>query len=185
MTDFFTRKGDDGTTGRLGPGRLTKSDLQIDALGCLDEANSALGFLRSVIGVEDIRAVLLKIQRELYQIMGEIAALPENAGRFRVINPDHVAWLENQVGEFGNKTNMPRDFIVPGDTIASAAADLARTAARRAERRVVALDEKIHLENPAILSYLNRLSSLCFVLEIYAIQHTNSQQPTLAKDGTS
>lgn len=178
---FFTGKGDNGTTGLLGEGRVSKNHLRIEALGSLDETTAALGFARSLTADGEIAQRVLQIQRELYQLMAEIAAPPENAGQFRFIAAEHVQWLEQQADELSEAIELPREFIVPGDTPAAGAFSLARAICRRAERRVVELNEREGLGNPHIIPYLNRLSSLCFVLELYETQIHGKAPPTLVK----
>lgn len=178
---FFTGKGDDGTTGMLGEGRVQKYDRRMEALGALDEANAALGLARSLMGDLPETAMVLEIQRQLYQLMAEIAATPENAARFRTIDEESVLMLENQIAALSKRIVMPSEFIVPGDSPASAAFSLARTVVRRAERRVVELVDCGLVANRLLMAFLNRLSSLLFVLEIDILQQTGQQRPTLAK----
>jgi cob(I)alamin adenosyltransferase len=179
---FFTAKGDSGTTGLLGDRRVSKSDPQIEALGAIDETTAALGLARSLTGPEDVRQVVLAVQRRLYLLMGETAATPENAGRFRRLTGDDLSWLEAQVESFGARTRPVEEFILPGDSPVSAAYGLARTAARRAERVMVRLGESRAPENlDLFLAYLNRLSSFCYVLELYTLQTAQNSSPTLAK----
>lgn len=178
---FFTGKGDDGTTGMLGEGRVQKYDRRMEALGALDEANAALGLARSLMGDLPETAMVLEIQRQLYQLMAEIAATPENAARFRKIDEESVLMLENQIAALSKRIVMPSEFIVPGDSPASAAFSLARTVVRRAERRVVELVDCGLVANRLLMAFLNRLSSLLFVLENYILQQTGRQKPTLAK----
>ncbi|GAF89607.1 unnamed protein product, partial [marine sediment metagenome] len=96
-----------------------------------------------------------------------LAATDSQVDKFRTISPDHVDGLEAKIEAFGAQVDMPQAFIIPGDTQSSAAFHLARTIVRRAEREVVNLAEHDGLSNPSILPYLNRLSSLCFVLSLY------------------
>lgn len=180
---FYTRKGDDGTTGLLGEGRVLKTDSRMEALGALDEASAALGMARSLTQVQGSQEIILQVQRELYQLMAEVAATPENAQRFRVIGEKHINWLEEQTDRLSGQVSMPREFIVPGDTPAGAAFSLTRAIVRRAERRVVQCWQAEQLTNPYLLGYLNRLSSLCFVLELFEVQSAGQKKPTLAKGG--
>ncbi|MGB9798992.1 MAG: cob(I)yrinic acid a,c-diamide adenosyltransferase [Thermanaerothrix sp.] len=182
MMTFYTRNGDDGFTGLLGEGRVPKEESRIEALGTLDEATAALGLARSLIQDQTLKQVVLHIQRDLYLLMTEVAATPENAVRFRRINSASVAWLEQQTDTFAQKVAIPDEFILPGETPAGAALSLARTIIRRAERRVAALFHQKLLENNDVLRYLNRLSSLCFVLELFVYQSGGVNRPTLAKD---
>jgi len=182
MSQFYTRRGDDGFTSQLGEGRIPKYHPRTEAIGALDEASAALGVARAAYQVEPSAALVLTIQRDLYHIMGEVAATPENAARFRVIDADRVAWLEENIDRLSALVEMPKEFIVPGDTPLSAALSMARTIVRRAERRVTQLLHGGEIENLEILHYLNRLSSLCFVLELASIQSAGRQSPTLARE---
>jgi cob(I)alamin adenosyltransferase len=112
--------------------------------------------------------------------MAEVAATPENVEKFRAIDDAKVTWVEEHTDALSKKVRMPSEFIIPGDTPASAALDLARTVVRRAERRVAELFHMGEIDNPQVLNYLNRLSSLCFVLELFEDQF-EGQSPTLAK----
>lgn len=183
MSPFYTRKGDGGLTGVLGDGRVAKSDLLMDAIGSVDEANSALGLARATCQQPEACEVILAIQRELYRLMAETAATPENAERFHSIDAARVVWLEEKTAYFESRVEMPREFIVPGDTVCGAALDMARTTVRRAERRMAGLVNEGRVANGELLRYLNRLSSLCFVLEIYEHQYGENQPLTRAKAG--
>ncbi len=181
-TNFYTRMGDDGTTGLLGEGRVSKSDTRIEALGAVDEVTAALGVARAICASAEAAECLVHIQRDLYGLMGEVAATPENIARFRVISSEQVSWLEAQTDYLGKVVELPREFIVPGDSLAGAALDLARTVTRRAERRLVALAQEERLDNPDVLRYMNRLSSFCFVLELHENKLAGNQNTTLAKE---
>ena len=181
IESFYTRQGDEGFTGLLGKGRVGKEDLRIEAFGTVDEANAALGIARALTRVPEAPALLLTVQRDLYSLMAEVAATPENAERFRTIDDGRVQWLESQVDTIGAQVEMPGEFIVPGDTVGGAFYDMARTVVRRAERRLADLFHRGDLENPALLRYMNRLSSLCYVLELYENRVTGGQKVTLAR----
>lgn len=182
MTKFYTQTGDDGFTGRLGKGRLPKHHILIDAIGSIDEATSALGLARAQVRSEGTGELILNIQKDLYHIMAELSATPENAEKFRVVDAERLAWLEREIDHLTSSVDTPTEFIVPGDTRPGAALALARTIVRRAERRVAELQQVEQFENPIILPYLNRLSSLCFVLELSEIQSGGTAGPTLAKE---
>jgi cob(I)alamin adenosyltransferase len=180
MSRYYTRTGDDGYTGILGEGRLPKHHPRVEAVGTVDEASAALGLARAVCQNPATGELLIGIQRDLYSLMAEIAALPEHAARFRGINGDRVAWLEQETELISATVDLPGEFTVAGSTLAGAALDLARTVVRRAERRLVELFHQGEIENPDILRYINRLSSLCYVLE--AAENTASgKSPELAK----
>lgn len=151
-------------------------------MGTLDEASAALGAARAFCRSEQAAAVLLAAQRDLYHIMAEVAATPENARRFRVIDAARVAWIEQQTDQISDMMTIPKEFILPGDSPAGGLLSLARTITRRAERRVTELLHMGDLDNYALLHYLNRLSALCFVLELLENQQAGKATPTLAKD---
>ena len=166
MSKFYTRKGDDGTTGLLGEGRLPKYHPRMEAIGTLDETTATLGLARALSHSPPVNEILLQIQRDLYSLMAEVAATPENAEKFRSIDAARVDWLESQTDAVSETVTMPTEFILPGETRGGGALSLARTVARRAERRIAELLADGELDNLELLRYLNRLSSLCFVLEL-------------------
>ena len=178
---FYTRTGDDGTTGLLGEGRVPKTHPRIEALGALDESTATLGWARAHARDPRSGRILLESQRDLYKLMAEVAATPENAEKFHAIDAARVDWLESQIEALSATVTMPREFIVPGDTPAGAALSLARAVIRRAERRVVELFDAQEIANPELVRYLNRLSSLCFVLELIE-NAAAGRDTTLAKD---
>ncbi len=180
MSPFYTRSGDDGTTGLLGKGRVLKNHPRVEALGTLDEASAALGLARAFSKAPQTGPILLEIQRDLYALMAEIAATPDNAERFQALSQPRIQWLEAKVDELAEQVSFPKEFIVPGDCLPGAALALARTIVRRAERRVVELKDPGEFNNPIILQYLNRLSSLCFTLELLENQYAGTGT-TLAK----
>ena len=178
---FFTRKGDDGTTGLLGKGRVAKHEPRIEAVGTLDEASAALGLARSLAQEEHCGPLLLDAQRDLYQLMAEVAASPENAAQFR-FDAKRVEWLEQQIEAFSKSVQMPGEFIIPGDTPGGAALSLARAVVRRAERRLVELFDRKKTANRALQQYLNRLSSLLFVMELAENQAAGKQTTKAKRD---
>jgi len=180
-SSFYTRAGDDGFTGLLGEGRVPKEDLRMEALGAVDEAGAALGIARAHAVAELSASLLLQVQRDLYGLMAELAASRPNAERFRVVNAERVLWLEEKTDAVTAMVTVPREFIVPGDTVSGAYFDMARAIVRRAERRVSSLLHSGTIENPDLLRYLNRLSSLCFVLELLENQAAGNANISLAK----
>lgn len=181
MSKFYTTAGDDGFTGLLGEGRMAKYSPRLEAVGEIDEATAALGLARSMCRSEHSTALLLQVQRDLYRLMAELSATPANAEKFRSIDAGRVTWLEEQTDALSELVAIPQEFIIPGDTQAGAAIDLARTIVRRAERRVTLLLHQAEIENVELMRYLNRLSSLCFVLELFENQAGGKSTPTLAK----
>jgi cob(I)alamin adenosyltransferase len=181
MSKLYTGQGDDGYTRRLGEGRLPKHHPVTEAIGSIDEASAALGIARAASQAPETGPLLLEVQRDLYHLMAEVAATPKNAPRFRVIDEERILWLEKQTDLVGEMILLPDEFIVPGDSSAGAAIALARTIVRRAERRVTQLVLENEIESPNLLKYLNRLSSLCFALEILENQTAGKSKNTLAK----
>ena len=159
--------GDDGTTGLLGGGRVSKDDLRIETYGTVDEASSALGLARSLATDPRVREVAELLQRGLYRLGAELATNPGAAGRFVTTSEEDVAELDRLLAGLEAEVAMPDQFVLPGATAASGALDLARTIVRRAERRCVALARAGGLDNPQTGRYLNRLSLLLFVLARY------------------
>jgi cob(I)alamin adenosyltransferase len=185
VTDGFesavaTRKGDDGTTGLLfGGQRIAKDDLRAEAYGTIDEAVAALGLARAQLGLKDrlgvlsvgfgdLPGVILRLQRELFVAAAELATNPDawdrlEDGRTRV-SADMVDGIEGLLREVEAHIEMPKEFVVPGETPTSAALELARTIIRRAERRAVGLGHEGLIPGPYLLPYLNRLADLLWVL---------------------
>ncbi len=153
-----TRTGDDGTTG-LGDGtRVAKDSLRIAALGDVDELNSMLGVLRAEPLPDDVRALLVIIQDELFNLGGELS-IPG----YELLKDDALARLDEALKHYNASLPRLKEFILPAGTRSAALAHVARTIARRAERAVVALGRAEQLR-PAPRKYLNRLSDLLFVL---------------------
>jgi cob(I)alamin adenosyltransferase len=182
MDSYFTRSGDDGYTGLLGEGRVPKYHLRPEAYGAVDEASAVLGLARAMIGEGEQAAMIRQVQRHLYRVMAELAATPDQAPKFRTIGAEQVEWLEAQAARIGSGLEMPAGFIVSGDSLPEAVLGLARTVVRRAERAVARLTHQGELDNPYLLAYLNRLSSLCFVLALHENRRAGVKGPTLADE---
>ncbi len=180
MAVFYTRRGDDGTTGLLGKDRVPKDDPRIEAAGALEEASAALGLARAT-ATPQTKDILLAVQRDLYRVMSEVSAVPEGAAKLDRLDRARVEWLEGKIDDLARQIEPPREFILPGDSLPSAALDLARTIVRRAERLITRLAREGRVHNPALQAYMNRLSSLCFALELWEIGAAGLARPTLAK----
>lgn len=180
----LTGGGDDGSTGLLGGGRAPKDDARIEAYGTVDETSSALGLARALATDARTREVCEDLQRELYRLGAELATNPEQAGKFAKFAQADVERLEQLTSELERVAPMPREFVLPGATPASAALDLARTVARRAERRVVALARAEPDVSAEVRAWLNRLSLVLFVLARYEESRAGQRAPT-AKEGPS
>ena len=175
MKNYYTSEGDDGTTGLLGEERVSKTHPRIQAVGAVDEASAALGLARAQANKPDLNQLVKNVQEDLYQIMTLLVLVKPNPEKFPDLQKSRVLWLEEKIEQFGEVIEPPSGFILPGETLPSAAFGLARTIVRRAERSVIQLDEDGNLESETILSYLNRLSSLCFTLELYTSDPNHPQ----------
>jgi cob(I)alamin adenosyltransferase len=166
LSRIYTRTGDDGTTG-LGDGsRVPKDSLRVEAYGALDELNSSIGVLLAVPGLPPaVSECLTEIQHELFDMGGELC-IPGH----HVITPAHVERLEKSLDEFNDPLPPLKEFILPGGGPAAAACHMARTIARRAERRAWTLI-KAEDASPEVAKYLNRLSDLLFVLARVLARH--------------
>ena len=152
-----TGGGDDGTTTLLGSGRMGKDDLRIVALGNVDEASSFLGLARAEAD-EEIGELLIRLQRLLYRVMGDVAMPKED----NVVGEDDLKFLDGSLEEWRGRTEIPREFVVPGESRLGALLDVARSITRRAERSLVA--SGYAGEHPYAMRVVNRLSDLLFVL---------------------
>jgi cob(I)alamin adenosyltransferase len=171
MVKIYTRKGDDGTTSLWYGGRVPKTDVRTEAYGSLDEANSALGVARSLCKGDDqadVHDTILSLQRNLFVAGAELATSPKAAERLEAgvsrITDEMVESLEADIDRYMSQVDLPPQFVIPGGTELSAALDVARSAIRRAERRVVELRDSDGLASDVVLRYINRASDLAFAL---------------------
>ena len=191
-----TTRGDDGTTGLLfGGERIAKDDPRTEAYGTVDEAVAALGLARANLGVKrrvgtlgpslgGMAELILRLQRELFVDGAELATTPEawdrlEDGRTRV-SADMLAGIERLLVDTEAAITMPTEFVVPGETITSAALELARTILRRAERRAVTLRRDGMVPGAYLVPYLNRLADLLWVLA-RAAEQAESRAATPAR----
>ncbi len=171
-----TRTGDGGYTGLIGKERVPKWDPRPDTFGTLDEATSALGIARAVTENERVRELILGLQRELYLLMAELALSPEAYAESQFkITEQHVAALEKASEALKQDVEIGHVFVIPGETLPSAALDLARTVVRRGERLAARLFHDGVIGNAEVLRYLNRLSDLLFVLARYEEAQAGTQ----------
>jgi cob(I)alamin adenosyltransferase len=195
-----TGKGDDGTTGLLfGGERISKDDARTEAYGTIDEAVAGLGIARAQLGLKaqygvlspsfgDLGEVILRLQRELFVAAAELATNPDawdrlQDGRTRV-SREMVDGIETLLAEAERRVEMPHEFVVPGETLTSAAIEQARTILRRAERRAVTLDRDNLVPGPYLLPYLNRVADLLWVLA-RAAEQAESRPSTPSRTSTS
>jgi cob(I)alamin adenosyltransferase len=195
-----TGRGDDGTTGLLyGGERIAKDDPRTEAYGAVDEAVAALGLARAIlveratvgllpVGLSGTADVILRLQRELFVVGAELATNPSardraEDGRTRVSDA-MVEGLDALLVETEASIEIPREFVVPGETEVSATLELARTIVRRAERRVVALTGSDDPPGAPLLAYLNRLADLLWLLA-RAAERAEDRRPTPTRTANS
>lgn len=166
LSKIYTRTGDDGTTG-LGDGtRVPKDSARVEAFGTVDELNSTMALVLSVPGLPaEVGTCLTRVQHELFDLGGELC-IPGT----RVIEATHVERLEQELDGFNDPLPALKEFILPGGGPASAACHVARTVARRAERRICTL-ARTEAINPDSARYINRLSDLLFVIARVLARH--------------
>jgi cob(I)alamin adenosyltransferase len=172
VVKIYTRKGDDGTTGLWYGGRVPKSGGRPEAYGSVDEASSMLGMCRAITEDEELGRDILRIQTDLFIASAELATAPEAAGRLEPgvskVTPEMVDALEGLIDGYMSRVDLPPKFVIPGGTDLSARLDVARTAVRRAERRVVDLQLAGELGDEIVVRYLNRASDAIFAMARYA-----------------
>lgn len=166
---IVTKTGDTGETSLMYGRRVPKTDPRVDAYGCVDELNAALGVTRALNSDAFITEQVLAAQKDLIVVMGELATAEEDLDRyvkdgFHLTTAPMVDRIDVVIVDLEkDKSLYPKDWVLPGGNPIAAALDVARTTCRRAERRVAEL-ERI---NPEVLRYLNRLSDLCWILARY------------------
>ena len=152
-----TRGGDDGTTTLLGAGRISKYDARIIVLGDVDEASSFIGLVRAESD-GDMAELLIGLQRLLYRVMGDVA-MPEEEN---AVGESDLEYLDAALEEWRNRTEIPNEFVIPGETRLGALLDVARSVVRRAERSLAAAG--FAETHPDAFKAVNRLSDLLFVV---------------------
>jgi cob(I)alamin adenosyltransferase len=166
---IYTRKGDDGSTGLWYGGRVPKASARPEAYGSVDEAASELGLCRAAAEHgSELYEDILRIQGELFVAGAELATAPEAAERLEAgvskVTPEMVERLETDIDRYMERVDLPPKFVIPGGTELSARLDVARSALRRAERRVSELDDVSDI----LLAYLNRASDALFAMARFA-----------------
>lgn len=158
LTQIATRTGDDGSTGLGDNTRVSKNSARPHAMGDVDELNSHIGLLLCETLPEDVRAVLVDVQHQLFNLGGEISV-----PGYEMLKDDALLRLDEALAHYNAQLPRLLEFILPAGTRAASQAHICRTVARRAERQVVALQE-VETMRAAPRQYLNRLSDLLFVL---------------------
>ena len=164
---IYTRQGDDGSTGLLGPGRVAKSSPRVEAYGSVDELNASLGLARALDREGWLAVELETIQSQLFEVGAELATVtPALREKLTAVGDAETTGLERAIDRLERDLEPLASFIVPGGTELAAQLHLSRTVCRRAERRLVALarGEEGADVAPRLLRYLNRLGDLLFVM---------------------
>lgn len=160
--------GDDGYTDLMGAERVPKYDLRPETYGTLDEATSMMGMARALSQQERVKDILRHVQHDVYLLMAEVAVPLETLEKLPYrITAEQAEWLDITITELEQEVKLPRQFVLPGASAASAAIDVARGMVRRAERHAVRLVHEGQMPAGHVLRYLNRLSSLLFILARY------------------
>ena len=175
---FYTKKGDDGTTGLYFGGRLRKDSDRVEAYGTVDEAQAALGVVRAELPAHSEPAeMILAVQRDLYVLMAELATADDNWHKLSFGTTCTSAEMVERLGEWTDQVSarfeMPTEFVIPGTERVSALIEVARTVVRRAERDAVSVAR----EGSHVVPYLNRLSSL-----LWALARWQEGEATFAKE---
>lgn len=169
---LFTGYGDSGYTSVIGGPSLLKCDVRLEALGALDEAQAHLGLARALLAGNSPSESLRRVQSDLHLLMADCATVPLSPISGSYLTDEHVRHLEADIACWEEAMGGFRGLMIPGDTVLGAHLHIARTAIRRAERQVVALQQDGGISGPAILTYLNRLSSWVYALAVIAESDT-------------
>jgi cob(I)alamin adenosyltransferase len=178
---IYTRTGDAGATGLFGGGRVPKDDPRVDAYGDVDELNAVLGMARAIEPMPRIDELLVLVQRDLFAL-GALLATPDRDKMAQHlekarIDDARIEQLERAIDDADAELEPLRAFVLPGGTPKAAALHVARTVCRRAERRVVHLQQTVDLPALGVI-YLNRLSDLLFTLARLANARTGTGEVT-------
>lgn len=166
LNKIYTRTGDDGTTGLVDGSRCAKHAARMEAIGAVDEANSAIGLAAAAPGAAAHLATLFRIQNDLFDLGADLATPGDDFTPSPMVLrmvPGQAEWLEGAIDAVNGGLAPLTSFILPGGSEAAARTHVARAAVRRAERAIVALAAEAPV-NPAALAYANRLSDYLFVL---------------------
>lgn len=168
LNKIYTRTGDDGTTGLVDGSRCPKDSARIAAMGLVDEANSAIGLAICALTEDGHKALLTRVQNDLFDLGADLATPAENddfapSEMVLRIVPQQPEWIETQIDVLNERLEPLTSFVLPGGSEAAARVHVARATTRAAERAMVALAVEVPV-NPAALAYINRLSDLLFVL---------------------
>ena len=162
---IYTRNGDEGETGLLYGGKVSKSSTLPEAYGTVDEAQAILGLVRTECEKgSDLEEKIIHIERDLYVLMAELATDPSNHDKLEPgkskVNEEMIQFLEQFIDDISTRFELPKEFVIPGQNRISALLEVARTVVRRAERRTISCG----IEDSLTIPYLNRLSDLLWAM---------------------
>lgn len=165
ITRVYTKTGDGGTTSLVGGIRISKASARLEAYGTVDELSSHLGLLAATVGDGHERDVIERAQQTLFNVCSYLATDTTQTPVYASakINPEETAFLEKEIDAIMGELPEKQGFVLPGGTVAAAQAHVCRAVCRRAERRMVALNEQVELDGD-YMRYVNRLSDYLFVL---------------------
>jgi cob(I)alamin adenosyltransferase len=186
LTRIYTRTGDDGSTALVGGSRVSKTDPHVEAYGTVDELNSVLGILRTLVDqredagsrlVRASREDLYRLQNQLFDI-GSILATPGGTRHEGMpqVGAEDIAWLEQRIDAMNAELKPLDSFVLPGGGMLNAHAHLARTVCRRLERVLWRTQESTHDVPAAVLTFANRLSDYLFVYARWAALCSSEQE---------
>jgi cob(I)alamin adenosyltransferase len=172
---IYTKTGDKGETGLFGGERVSKNNTRIEAYGTIDELNAFIGLAITELKSKEVRAILERIQNQLFVVGSDLAApISEKNEKLKITRTpeEYSKSAELDIDHFNEQLEELRNFILPGGSKGAVYLHICRTVARRAERKVVALNEQVHIGNNIII-FLNRLSDLFFVLSRFENKVSN------------
>lgn len=176
MLKIYTKTGDKGQTSLYDNTRIDKDDIRVESYGTIDELNSSLGFAKNFISSSEIRRLIEKVQRELFNVAGELAMqdgseFPERIEEKNILNlEERIDYYLDQLGR-----DQTFRFVIPGSNAASGALHMARAVCRRAERHIISLSKETEI-NPLLLKYVNRLADF-----IYTLARVLDEQPAFVE----
>ena len=160
---IYTKKGDKGMTSLFGGMKLSKADIRIEAYGTVDELNSFIGVLIAEIDDEKVGKDLLRVQKRLFDLGAILATNPNKPELIQKFDDKEITFLESSIDNMEKELEPLKNFILPSGSRLIAFTHVARTVCRRAERRIVAIQDSSKTYE-VLLKYVNRLSDYLFVL---------------------
>ncbi|AOT68486.1 cob(I)yrinic acid a,c-diamide adenosyltransferase [Geosporobacter ferrireducens] len=177
---IYTKTGDKGETSLYDNTRVYKDSLRVESYGTIDELNSCLGLARNFVEDQEIIEILYRIQRELFDVAGELAT--KDREKFpEQIQEKHIQDLEKIIDAYIAKIDKMDKFIIPGSNKASASLHVARTVCRRAERRILTLNREESV-SAMLIKYVNRLSDVIYALARYLeteLKYVDFEKPSV------